>query len=65
LALFVINNFIECGIEYKKLDMKIEVKKRKCADQINKMNENSYSLIRIFLNEKNREKYDKIINKKI
>ena len=61
LALFIINNFIENDIEYKNLDMKIDVKKRKCMDQINKMNESSYSKIRVFLNENNRKKYDKII----
>jgi hypothetical protein len=59
LALFIINNFIECGIEYKNLDMKIDAKKRKCIDQLNKMNGSSYSHIRLFLNENNRKKYDK------
>jgi hypothetical protein len=39
--------------------MKIDVKKSKCKDQISMMNERSYSLIRIFLNENNRKKYDK------
>jgi hypothetical protein len=62
LALFVINKFIEYGIDYENLDMKIDVKKRKCSEQINKMNKNNYSLIRIFLNENNRKKYDKIKN---
>jgi hypothetical protein len=59
LALFIINNLIECGIEYKNLDMKIDLKKKKCSEQIIKMNESSYSLIRIFLNENNRKKFDK------
>ena len=49
LALFLINNFIECGVDYKKLDMKIDVRKKKCADQIGRMDESSYSLIKIFL----------------
>jgi hypothetical protein len=58
-ALFIINNLMEYGIDYKKLDMKIDVKGRKCVDQITKMNESSYSLIRVYLNEKNKEKCDK------
>jgi hypothetical protein len=58
LALFIINNFIECNIDYKKLDLKIDVKKGK--DQINKMSESSYSLIRIFLSDKKRTEYDRI-----
>jgi hypothetical protein len=62
LALFVINNLMEYGIDYKKLDMKIDVTKRKCADQIIKMNESSYSIIRFFLSEKNKEIYDKVKN---
>ncbi|MDR0321339.1 MAG: hypothetical protein LBI28_07530 [Treponema sp.] len=60
LALFIINNFIECGIEFTELDMKIDVKKGKCADQINKMPESSYNLIRTFLNDKKRKEYDRI-----
>jgi hypothetical protein len=59
LALFIINNLIECGIEYKNLDMKIDLKKKKCFEQIRKMNESSYSLIRIFINENNRKIFDK------
>jgi len=51
LALFIINNFIECGIDYKNLDMKIDVKKKKCTEQIKNMNESSYSLISVFLNK--------------
>jgi len=59
LALFLINKFIECGIDYTKLDMKIDVQKKKCKDQINKMNKSSHSLIKIFLNEKSGKKYKK------
>ncbi|MCL2722744.1 MAG: hypothetical protein FWD47_15550, partial [Treponema sp.] len=53
LALFLINNFIENAIDYSKIDMKIDVKRKICKDQINKMNENSYELIKSLLNEKN------------
>ena len=59
-ALFLINNFIENKIDYSKMDMKIDVKRKICKDQINKMNKNSYELIRIFINEKIRKEYDKI-----
>ena len=58
LALFLIKNFIECGMDYKELDMKINVKKRICADQIKNMNKNGYSLIRTFLNDNSRMKFD-------
>jgi len=59
-ALFLINNFIENKIDYSKIDMKIDVKRKICKDQINKMNKNSYELIKIFINEKIRNEYDKI-----
>jgi len=58
LALFLINNFIENGINYSEIDIKIDVKKKKCKDQLIKMNKSSYNLIRILLNEKIREEYD-------
>jgi hypothetical protein len=59
-ALFIINNFIENGMDYSKIDMKIDVKKKICKDQINKMSKNSYYLIRELLNDKKREEYDRI-----
>lgn len=61
LALFLINNFIGNNIDYSKIDMKIDVKGKKCKDQISKMSKNNYSLIRLLLNEKTRKEYDKII----
>ena len=64
LALFIVNNLIECGIEYEKLDMRINITKKKNIDQITKMNKDSYSLIKVLLNEKSIAKLDKITNKK-
>jgi hypothetical protein len=60
LALFVINKFIENDIDYSKMDMKIDVKRKMCKEQINKMNKKNYELIRLLLNERIREEYDKI-----
>jgi hypothetical protein len=59
LALFLIRNLLEYKIDCSKMDMKIDVKRKICKEQINKMNENSYNLIRFLLNEKTREEYDK------
>jgi len=53
LALFLINNFIENNIDYTKIDMKIDVKRKICKEQINKMSKNSYDLIRSLLEGKN------------
>jgi len=61
LALFLINNFIESNIDYSEIDIRIDVKRKKCKDQISKMNKNSYALIRLLLNEKTRKEYDKMI----
>jgi len=55
LALFLINNFIENGIDYSKIDMKIDVKRKICKDQINKMNKNSYELLKLLLTEGNKK----------
>jgi len=52
LALFLINNFIESKIDYSKIDMKIDVKRKICKDQIIKMNKDSYELIKYILNKK-------------
>jgi hypothetical protein len=57
-ALFLITNFIEYKIDYSNIDMKIDLKRKKCKDQINKMNKNSYELIRLLINEKVRKEYD-------
>jgi len=58
LALFLINNFIENNIDYTRIDMKIDVKRKICKDQINKMSKNNYNLIRALLEEKNeKQKY--------
>ena len=46
LALFLINNFIERKIDYSKIDMKIDVKKKSCKEQLSKMNKNSYELLK-------------------
>ena len=51
LALFLINNFIENGIEYQNLDMKIDVKKKKSKEQLKNMNEKSFSLVSVFLSD--------------
>jgi len=53
LALFIIKNFIENNIDYSKIDMKIDVRKKICKEQIKKMNKNSYELISSLLEGKN------------
>jgi Ca2+-binding EF-hand superfamily protein len=60
LVLFLINNFIENNIDYSRIDIKIDVKRKKCKDQICKMKKSSYVLIRLLLNEKTMKEYDKI-----
>jgi hypothetical protein len=60
LALFTINNFIKCGMDYTKLDLRVNAKRGKCVDQIYKMTENGYSIIRMFLNDKTRKEFDRI-----
>jgi len=54
LALFLINNFIENNIDYTKIDMKIDVKRKICKDQIKKMNKNSFNLIKYLLKKTNK-----------
>jgi len=51
LALFLINNFIENNMDYSKIDMKIDVKRKLCKEQIIKMGKKNYSLIRLLLKE--------------
>jgi hypothetical protein len=58
LAIFIFNKFIEKGIDYSKIDMKIDVKKKIYKEQLNKMNKNNYELIRSLLSEKISEEYD-------
>ena len=59
MGLFLLNNFIEHGIDRNKLDMKIDIQKRKCFEQIKNMSKNTYLLIRQFINSKKWEYYDK------
>ena len=61
LALFLINNFIENNIDYSNIDIKIDVKKKLCKDQIGKMNKSSYALIRLLLSEKARGEFDEVV----
>jgi len=58
-GLFLINQFIEHGIDFSEIDLKIDVQKRKCAEQINNMGKNAYNLIRAYISDKKREYYDK------
>jgi hypothetical protein len=58
LALFLIKNFIESNMDYSKIDMKIDIKRKKCKEQIDKLNKKNYDLIKFLLNEKAREEYD-------
>jgi len=58
MALFLINNFIEHGIDYANIDLKIDVQKRKCVEQIKKMPKNAYLLIRPYISSKKWEYYD-------
>jgi hypothetical protein len=58
LALFIINNFTECDIDYKDIDLKIDLQKRKSADQMNKMPKNVYMLLRPYLSSKKVDYYD-------
>ena len=55
LALFLINIFIENNIDYSKIDMKIDIKRKKCKDQIKDMNKNSYDLIKSLLEKTNKK----------
>jgi len=52
LALFLINNFIESKIDYSNIDMKIDVKRKICKEQLKKMNKDSYELIKTLLGGK-------------
>jgi len=58
MALFLINSFIEHGIDHTNLDLKIDVQKRKYDHQIRKMPKNAYLLIRPYINSKKWEYYD-------
>jgi hypothetical protein len=58
LALFILNNFTECDIDYKDIDLKIDLQKRKSADQMNKMTKNVYMLLRPYLSSKKIDYYD-------
>ena len=52
LALFLINNLIESKIDYSNIDMKIDVRRKMCKEQLNKMNKDSYELIKALLGGK-------------
>ncbi|MDR2942285.1 MAG: hypothetical protein LBV17_06820 [Treponema sp.] len=59
IALFLINNFNWNGIDISKIDMKIDLQKRKCIEQLNNMSKNAYISIRLYINDKKRKHYDK------
>ena len=63
LCLFLLNNFTECGIDYKNLDLRIDIKKRKNIEQIKKMPKNTYLLIKPYINCKKWEYYDRHFEK--
>jgi len=59
MGLFLIKNFIENGIDHANLDLRIDLQKRKCDEQIKKMPKNAYMQIRPYINSKKWEYYDK------
>ena len=63
-VLFLINNFIDYGIGYKDLDLRIDLKKRKYVEQIKSMSKITYTKIRPFINDRKWEYYDKYFEDK-
>jgi len=61
-GLFLINNFIEYGVDYSNLDFKIDLQKKICVEQIKKMSKNTYLLIRPYINLKKQEYFDKYMD---
>jgi hypothetical protein len=58
MALFLVNNFAVNGVDFSKIDMKIDLQRKKCIEQVNNMTKNAYVSIRLYMSDKKREYYD-------